>query len=147
MRAENLLIVAGVVWLLAGINVAAIGVASAFELPPTGYAVGSLLHLGGLVTLVAFHTMFGRITVKNAQRIRGLGSAPQNPLRFLDTKGYLVMGFMIGLGVALRGSGLVPGWIIAPFYTGLGLALAFAGVGFIAHRIQGAGWRFHPQKA
>ena len=40
------------------------------------------------------------------------------------------MAFMMGGGIWLRSSGLVPDVFIAFFYTGLGCALALAGVLF-----------------
>ncbi|MGN0677710.1 MAG: hypothetical protein ACI4K5_08180, partial [Ruminococcus sp.] len=43
-----------------------------------------------------------------------------------------IMAFMMGGGIWLRSSGLVPDVFIAVFYTGLGLALALAGVIFWA---------------
>lgn len=45
-------------------------------------------------------------------------------------KSYLIMAFMMGGGIWLRPSGLVPDTFIAVFYTGLGCALALAGVLF-----------------
>lgn len=45
-------------------------------------------------------------------------------------KSYLIMAFMMGGGIWLRSSGLVPDTFIAVFYTGLGCALALAGVLF-----------------
>lgn len=41
------------------------------------------------------------------------------------------MAFMMGGGIWLRASGLVPNVFIAVFYTGLGCALALAGVLFM----------------
>lgn len=41
------------------------------------------------------------------------------------------MAFMMGGGLWLRSSGLVPPIFIAVFYTGLGIALALAGVLFL----------------
>ena len=43
----------------------------------------------------------------------------------------IMMAIMMGGGIALRASGVVPEWFIAFFYTGLGAALAVAGVSFI----------------
>lgn len=43
---------------------------------------------------------------------------------------YGIMAFMMGGGIWLRSSGLVPNVFIAVFYTGLGCALALAGIIF-----------------
>ena len=49
---------------------------------------------------------------------------------FFDLKSYCIMAVMMGGGIWLRSSGLVPDVFIAVFYTGLGCALALAGVLF-----------------
>ena len=91
MKKENLITVAGVVWLLAGMNVALIGMRSAVEM--SGAAVGIVVALvvAAVAAFFAFHAMFGKIVLKNAQRIRGLDGDRLNFLRFLDLKGYLIM--------------------------------------------------------
>lgn len=140
---ENLLILAGIVWIIAGVNVTLLGVGSATTLGavPALTIVG--LVVGAVAIFLAFHSMFGRILVKNASRIRALVGERHNPLLFLDVKGWIVMVTMMTFGVLLRASGLVPDWFIAFFYTGLGAALALSGAGFLLHRFQGKGWRFH----
>ena len=137
MKKENLITVAGVVWLLAGMNVALIGVRSAVEM--SGVAVGVVVALVVVAVAVffAFHAIFGTIVLKNAQRF----------LRFLDLKGYLIMAFMMSFGFGLRLSGLIPTWFFAFFYTGLGCALTLAGASFLLHRAFGEGWTFHARRA
>lgn len=91
--------------------------------------------------------MFGKIVLKNAQRIRGLDGERLNFLRFLDLKGYLIMAFMMSFGFGLRLTGFIPNWFFAFFYTGLGCALALAGASFLLHRAFGEGWTFHARRA
>ena len=146
MKKENLITVAGVVWLLAGANVALIGVRSAVEMSGTAVGVVVALVVGAVAAFFAFHAMFGTIVLKNAQRIRGLDGEHLNFLRFLDLKGYLIMAFMMSFGFGLRLSGLVPNWFFALFYTGLGCALTLAGASFLLHRAFGEGWTFHAPK-
>ena len=99
-----------------------------------------------VAAFLAFHAMFGRIVLKNAQRIRGLEGERLSFLRFLDLKGYLIMAFMMSFGFGLRLTGLIPTWFFAFFYTGLGSALALAGASFLMHRAFGEGWTFHSPK-
>lgn len=145
MKKENLIIVAGVVWLLAGMNVALIGVRSAVVMSDAAVGVVALV-VGAVAAFFAFHAMFGKIVLKNAQRIRGLDVDRLNFLRFLDLRGYLIMAFMMSFGFGLRLSGLVPNWFFAFFYTGLGCALALAGASFLLHRAFGEGWTFHARR-
>lgn len=51
--------------------------------------------------------------------------------RFFDVKGWLVMAFMIALGITIRTARLLPESFIAVFYTGLSLALMATGGRFI----------------
>ena len=146
MKKENLITVAGVVWLLAGANVALIGARAAVEMNGAAVGVVGALVAGAIAAFFAFHAMFGTIVLTNAQRIRGLDADRLNFLRFLDLKGYLIMAFMMSFGFGLHLSGLVPGWFFAFFYTGLGSALALAGASFLLHRAFGEGWTFHAQR-
>lgn len=102
MTKENLITVAGVVWLLAGMNVALIGVRSAVEMSGAAIGVVVALVVGAVAAFFAFHVMFGTIVLKNAQRIRSLDGERLNFLRFLDLKGYLIMAFMMSFGFGLR---------------------------------------------
>mgnify|MGYP001748253927 FL=1 len=146
MKKENLITVAGVVWLLAGANVALIGARAAVEMSGAAVGVVVALVVGTVAGFFAFHAMFGKIVLKNAQRIRGFEAERMNFLRFLDLKGYLIMAFMMSFGFSLRLSGLVPNWFFAFFYSGLGSALALAGASFLLHRAFGEGWTFHPRR-
>ena len=146
MKKENLIIVAGVIWLLAGANVALIGIRSAVEMSGAAVGVVVALVVGAVAAFLAFHAMFGTIVLKNAQRIRGLDGERLNFLRFLDLQDYLIMAFMMSFGFGLRLTGLIPNWFFAFFYTGLGSALALAGASFLMHRAFGEGWTFHSPK-
>ena len=146
MKKENLIIVAGVVWLLAGVNVALIGARAAVEMRGAAVGVVGALIVGTVAAFFAFHAMFGTIVLKNAQRIRGLCGERLNFLRFLDFKGYLIMAFMMSFGFGLRLTGLIPNWFFAFFYTGLGCALTLAGASFLLHRAFGEGWTFHARR-
>lgn len=64
-----------------------------------------------LLVFCTFGVMFFKMSMKHTKRI----------------KGYLIMAVMMGGGIWLRSSGLVPDVFIAVFYTGLGYALALAG--------------------
>ena len=143
VKRDNLLIIAGVVWVVAGVNILIIGINSYFEASDLPWWAIMLMLLGSAGVLAIFHIMFGKLVKKHVSRIRGYKKVRQNPLLFFDVKSYLIMAFMITFGVALRVSGIVPGWIIASFYTVLGVALMTAGVGFLLHRVHGPGWSVH----
>ena len=146
MKKENLITVAGVVWLLAGMNVALVGARAAVEMSGAAVGVVVALVVGAVAVFFAFHAIFGTIVLKNSQRIRGLDGERLHFVRFLDLKGYLIMAFMMSFGFGLRLTGLIPSWFFAFFYTGLGSALTLAGASFLLHRAFGEGWTFHARR-
>lgn len=129
ITSEKLLLVAGIVWFIAGVNIANIGVAA--YLVETGWLFWVLI-VGTLVIFTVFHIfIFTKMVGKHAERIKGYEEDKTHVLKFFDKRGYIVMAIMMGGGIALRASGVVPDWFIAFFYTGLGAALAVAGISFI----------------
>ncbi|MFR4802517.1 MAG: hypothetical protein ACLT98_03825 [Eggerthellaceae bacterium] len=117
---DKLLLVAGIVWLIAGANIVNIGL-SAF-LDETGWLFWVLIG-GTLLIFVLFHIfVFTKMVGKHASRIRGYEEDKTHLFKFFDKKGYIMMAIMMGGGIALRASGVVPEWFIAFFYTGLGAA-------------------------
>ena len=129
VRSKYLLLIAAAVWLIAGSQVARMGI----EAIAAGNGNPWLLLIGIPATFVVFHMMFSKLVGKHAARIRSYGEEKMHVLKFFDVRGYLIMAVMMGGGIALRSFHLVPGWFIAFFYTGLGIALALAGVGFLVH--------------
>ena len=129
---EVLFAIAGLIWLAAGLNIVSIGFGAYGSV--LGSTVGNIppiaLALGSLGIFAAFGAMFARIVRKHTVRIVAYGDERQPFWRFFDRGSYLVMAFMMTLGIALRASGIAPDWFVAFFYVGLGLALALAGVGF-----------------
>jgi len=126
VRKRTLLAIAGCVWLAAGFNVARLGVLSYLE---TGTVTPVQVLLSSAVSCV-FGLLFYRMSIKHNKRILGYKHETKPVWHFFDLKSYLIMAFMMGGGIWLRSSGLVPAVFIAVFYTGLGCALAGAGILF-----------------
>ncbi|MGN0426119.1 MAG: hypothetical protein ACI4FY_12440 [Acetatifactor sp.] len=123
VKKRTLLAVAGCVWLLAGGNVARLGILSYRNLLSL-----SVIHiLLSILVFTAFGWMFYRMSIKHTKRIRGYQEQFRPIWHFFDLKAYCIMAVMMGGGIWLRSSGLVPDVFIAVFYTGLGCALALAG--------------------
>ena len=126
VKKRTLLAVAGCVWLIAGINVARLGILSYGKLPQ----VRALYMLLSLAVFCAFGLMFFKMSIKHTKRIKGYEEEFRPVWHFFDLKAYIIMAVMMGGGIWLRASGLVPDVFIAVFYTGLGCTLALAGVLF-----------------
>lgn len=125
-KKRHLIIAAGCMWVIAGLNVFHIG-----------YQVWRIenkttwVHLAVIAATFLFFTfIFNRSYLRNINRISGIES-PRNPLSFFDIKGWILIAFMITLGVTVRRFELLPPSFIAPFYQGLGSSLAIFGVRFL----------------
>ena len=124
VKKRALLAVAGCVWLIAGFNVARLGILSYGKLPQ----ITVLNILLSIAVFCAFGFMFFKMSMKHTKRIKGYREEFRPVWHFFDLRSYIIMAIMMGGGIWLRASGLAPDVFIAVFYTGLGCALALAGV-------------------
>lgn len=136
VKKPTLLLVAGIVWLIAGINILRIGIQSFIDCFAADKVVKYLLIIAGaIVILTGFYFMFSKIVKKHTKRILGYPEEKKSIFYFFDVKGYLLMVFMMGLGIGLRSSNLLPTEFFAVFYNGLGSALSIAGIIFLKNWI------------
>ena len=118
VKKRTLLLIACIVWAVAGFNVLRIGI---LAYPPYLSPVNFLL--SGIVFAVFQYFIFGRLVKKHTEETQFF-------LKFFDVKSFLIMAFMMGGGIYLRASSLAPDIFIAVFYTGLGASLLLAGILF-----------------
>lgn len=124
VKKKTLLLIAGIVWMIAGFNVARLGALSYLNIERTWY-----LYIFSLVVFMSFGLMFFKMSQKHTKRI--LGYEEYRPFwHFFDFKAYLIMICMMSGGIGFRAAGIFPEIFIAFFYSGLGLALALAGIIF-----------------
>lgn len=129
VKKRTLLLIAGIVWLLAGFNVARLGVLSYLSIDRKWY-----LYLMTIVVVCMFGSMFYKMSKKHTKRIMGYES--HRPFwHFFDLKAYLIMAFMMSTGIGFRALGIFPDKFVAFFYSGVGCALALAGVLFTKNYI------------
>ena len=133
---RTLLGIAGFVWLAAGVNILRIGVNAVFSVIGGGFGRTALMAVLAAAIFYAFHRMFSRIVVKHTARIRGY-ETKQPIWRFFDGKSWLLMAFMMTLGITLRRFAGLPEFFFAFFYTGLGTALSVAGIRFLIRSAKG----------
>ena len=121
---QVLLITAGIVWIVAGANILRIGIVtwlndSQYWLFKMGEAT--------VVFLLFFILIFRRLYYKHTEQEKNC------PFSFFDVKSWIVMIFMISLGISIRSLHLLPTSFISVFYTGLSLALIATGALFIRY--------------
>ena len=125
---NRLMLIAGMVWCVAGAMVSVIGLPLLWKL---GFTQWILYPLAGVVFLIFYFLIFSRLVLKHTERIR---ERPEQSLpfwNFFDTSSYIVMVIMMAGGMWLRLAHIFPNWMIAFFYSGLGIALFSCGVRFL----------------
>ena len=124
---NTLLITAGTIWSLAGVNILRIGLTCCID---DGHywlfkvCEASLVFL--LFSGIIFHRLYKKHTLRISQK-----KGKHCPFSFFDVKGWIVMIGMIAMGIVIRTCHLLPDSFIAVFYTGLSLALLGTGLRFI----------------
>ena len=102
---EILLITAGTVWIIAGANILRIGIVTWLN-----NSEGWMFKIGEatIVFLLFFVLIFKRLYYKHTQRIERKKEQKNCPFSFFDVKSWIVMIFMICLGITIRSFHLLP---------------------------------------
>lgn len=136
VKKYNLLLLASLVWLIAGFNILRIGIVTYL-----GYTTVINFILSSFVFIIFWFMVFYKLTKKHTHRIHSYEIEKQFFLKFFDTKSFIIMAIMMTLGITIRSFHLMPDRFIAVFYTGLGLALFMAGIlfgfNFIKYKFMG----------
>lgn len=126
IKKRFLLSLAAIVWAIAGINVTRMGVIAYISLTEIK------LWYFPLMLLIFFHfaKLFYHISLQHLQRIKSYPTVKEFWF-FFRLQDYLMMIFMMSIGIFLRQAHIVTPEFIAVFYSGLGLALIFASIVFL----------------
>lgn len=121
---RNLLLIASIVWIVAGVNVSIVGLSEYKE-----YVTITNIILSLIVFSIFYFAIFRKMVLKHTDRISSYKES-QYFWMFFDLKSFIIMILMMSFGIYLRVSNIASDHFIAVFYTGLGLALALAGIFF-----------------
>ena len=124
---RHLILVNGLLWSAIGIKILLTGIRYYLRLPVCHWWH---LLLTGLV-FAGFYVMFTGIVRKYAGRIEAMPEPRTSIFKTFSVKGYIIIAFMITLGITLKRIPQVPDSFIAWFYCGLGPGLLSAGIRFI----------------
>ncbi len=115
VRKNYLLLIAAIVWAVAGGNILRIG------LEVYGNYLGVLnVLLSAAVYMVFQIFVFGKMVRKHTVRIVGYEEENQFFLKFFDKKAFCIMAFMMTFGIGLRVSGWCRKCLSLYFIQGLG---------------------------
>lgn len=134
MSKRHLLLANAIVWGAPGVKILVTGIQSYLALWPSNIIVW--LALGTVAVLAGFNWMFSRIVKKYSDRIMAFPTEKKSLLAFLPVKGWILVIFMMCLGISLKFIPGVPTEFFASFYCGLGPALIVAGATFLANWIK-----------
>ena len=124
---KSLLLVNGLLWTAIGTKIALIGIDhyGRLEHIPWWYFLLSAVVFAG------FWFMFTGVVRRYSGRILSMKEPRTSIFKTFSLKGYLIIAFMITLGITLKHIPQVPDSFIAWFYCGLGPGLLSAGIRFI----------------
>lgn len=129
IKTIHLLAVNGLLWTGIGTKIAITGVSHYLQV------VGSRALIWmvplSILVFVAFYMMFTGVVRKYSERILSMTEKKTSIFRTFSLKGYLVIAFMISLGIGLKHIPGIPSNFFAWFYCGLGPGLLSAGVRFL----------------
>jgi len=131
---RHLLLANAIVWGAPGVKILVTGIQSYLELWPSKSIVW--LAFGTILVLCGFVWMFGRIVKKYSDRIIAFPEEKKSLLAFLPVKGWILIIFMMCLGISLKFIPGVPTEFFASFYCGLGPALIAAAAQFLSRWIE-----------
>ncbi len=126
---DQLILIAGLVWSLAGVMVCVVGLPLEIRLAPAHLV---LLPLAAVIFLAFYFLVFSPLVRRHTSRIRARREDRLPVWQFFNASSWAVMAIMMGGGMTLRLSHLMPDWAIAFFYSGLGVALFLCGLRFVA---------------
>lgn len=127
---RHLLLANAIVWGAPGVKILVTGIQSYLAVWPSKNIVW--LALGTICVLAGFKWMFSRIVKRYSDRILEFPQEKKSILAFLPVKGWILIIFMMCLGISLRFIPGIPTEFFASFYPGLGTALIVAGATFLA---------------
>lgn len=126
MKKKYLVLLAGILWIFAGVKVVMVGCRVGGEVDIKNFWYYLIM---AAVFLVFYFRIFSPMVDKNLDRISKL----EEPKlwKFLDKKSYIIMFGMMFLGMALRKFTSLPPAFFYTFYIGLGMALLSAGIKYM----------------
>lgn len=128
-----LLFIASFVWGYAAVKIIIIGTRTYYT---TDLHLWHLILISIPVYLLFYYFVFKKIIVKHTRRIVSKPNPSHCLFSFFDWKSYIIMAFMITIGISVRKFELLPLKFIAEFYIGLGLALATSAIYLLYYGIR-----------
>ena len=124
----HLLAINGLLWTAIGTKISISGIRHYLQADPK--QLWWMVPLS-LLVFAGFYMMFTGVVRKYAERIQSLPGPRESVFKTFGLKGYLIIAFMISLGISLKHIPGIPEPFFAWFYLGLGPGLLSAGIRFL----------------
>lgn len=122
------MIIAAIVWMMAGSMIMKLGYEEVFH-TPNNWIISVIEAVA--VFAIFFQFIFKKMAFKHQKRILAIVKEKICAFAFFDKKGYIIMAFMMTLGIVIRSTSFINPIYWAPFYIGLGTALFGGGICFM----------------
>lgn len=121
-----LYLAAALIWGIPGVIITAKGVMAYAQLPSIDWWMYAIT----LAVLAAFYLIFRRVVARYSAHIEKLVT-PCPIWKTFPLRGWMLILFMMGLGISLRHISSIPTVFYATFYSGLGPMLLFSSFRFL----------------
>lgn len=128
---EHLLLMQVLCWLAPGVKILITGVQAVVQVHACHPERVWWLCLIAVAVAVCFSLMFDSFIRRYTARILNFPERKKSLFAFFDLRGYVLIIFMMGLGISLKHIPCMPVEFFAGFYPGLGTALAVSGIRYL----------------
>jgi len=133
---EHLLLMQVLCWLGPGIKILITGIQAILQVHAGHPERVWWLCLIAVVIADCFSLMFDNFIKRYTARILNFPERKKSLFAFFDLHGYILIFFMMGLGISLKYIPCMPKEFFAGFYPGLGTALSIAGIRYLVSWFQ-----------
>ena len=125
---KHLLLMQVLCWLGPGVKILTTGINAMQTVSECNPERVWWLVLIALTVAITFSLMFNSFINRYTARILNFPEQKKSLFAFFDLHGYILIFFMMGLGISLKFIPIIPTELFAGFYPGLGVALSIAGI-------------------
>ena len=125
---KHLLLMQVLCWLGPGVKILVTGIQALMQVNASHPQRVWWLVLIALTVAITFSLMFNSFINRYTARILNFPEQKKSLFAFFDVHGYILIFFMMGLGISLKFIPIIPIEFFAGFYPGLGVALSIAGI-------------------
>ena len=126
VKANTLILIAGIIWLTASIILSARAISWIELITCTQLVLGTITAI--ILSVIKIYLIFQKITLNNINRIQSFPQINISIWEFHKIKDKLLIVLMIIIGIGLRSAPFIPKYVLFPIYLGIGLAMLYCAI-------------------